>query len=113
MIWTLGRLGQRVPLQGPLNTVVPVRHAAGWLDTILNHADEDLMSHVAAMQLSRRTDDRHRDIDAAMRERVVEWLSHRRAAAHLIELVRSGGSLDEEERGVLYGESMPIGLRIN
>ena len=28
MIWTLGRLGQRVPLQGPLNTVVPVQHAA-------------------------------------------------------------------------------------
>ena len=71
------------------------------------------MSHVAAMQMSRRTDDRHRDIDAALRERVIEWLSYRGAAEHLIELVRFGGSLDEEERGVVYGESMPIGLRIH
>jgi len=71
------------------------------------------MSHLAAMRLSRRTNDRHRDIDPTLRDRVIEWLSYSGAAAHLIELVRSGGSLDEEERGAVYGESMPIGLRIN
>jgi molecular chaperone DnaK (HSP70) len=113
MIWTLGRLGQRVPLQGPLNTVVPVQHAAKWLEVVLNRSGEGPTSNMAAMQMSRRTDDRHRDIDAALRERVIERLSDRGAAEHLIQLVRSGGSLDEEERGAVYGESMPIGLRIH
>jgi molecular chaperone DnaK (HSP70) len=113
MIWTLGRLGQRVPLQGPLNTVAPVQHATRWLNVVLNRADEEHMSQVAVMQMSRRTDDRHRDIEPQLRERVVEWLHCRGAADHLIDLVRSGGSLDEEERGAVYGESMPIGLRIH
>ena len=113
MIWTLGRLGQRVPLHGPLNTVVPVGHAAKWLETIQSHPGDDLISNVAVMQLSRRTDDRHRDVDAPLRERIVKWLAMRNAAEHLIELVRSGGSLDAEEQGVVYGESMPIGLRLH
>ena len=112
MIWALGRLGQRVPLQGPLNTVVPASHAAKWTATVLERPDEDLISRVAVMQMSRRTEDRHRDIDTALRERVLKWLVDRGAADHLSELVRSGGSLDEEERGIVYGESMPIGLRI-
>jgi hypothetical protein len=114
MIWTLGRLGQRVPLHGPLNTVVPVKHAAKWLETIQSCPGDDLISNVAVMQLSRRTDDRHRDLDAAgSRADRSSGLSCGNAAEHLIELVRTGGSLDEEERGVVYGESMPMGLRIN
>lgn len=111
MIWTLGRLGQRVPLHGPLNTVVPVEYAETWLEAIERHPGDDLISNVAIMQLARRTDDRHRDVDDALRDRIVKRLSLRGAAEHLIELVRSGGSLDERERTAVYGESMPIGLR--
>lgn len=113
MIWALGRLGQRVPLHGPLNTVVPVEHAAKWLNVALSCPEEELISTVAVMQMARRTDDRHRDIDVAFRDHIVEWLSSRGAAEHLVELVRSGGSLDEGERGIIYGESMPVGLRIH
>ena len=35
LLWTLGRLGQRVPLHGPLNTLVPMPDAARWLEVIL------------------------------------------------------------------------------
>ena len=113
MIWALGRLGQRVPLHGALNTVVPVQHAARWLDVILNRSEKELVFYVTVMQMSRRTDDRHRDIDSCLRDRVVEWLAAHGAAEHLVELVRSGGSLDEGERVVVYGESMPVGLRVD
>ncbi len=37
MIWTLGRLGQRVPVYGPLNTVVPSETVERWLDELLHH----------------------------------------------------------------------------
>ena len=113
MIWALGRLGQRVPLHGPLNTVVPPSHVASWLDVILKLSDDDPMTRLAAMQMARRTDDRHRDIDASLRERVLGWMAAEGAAAHWLNLVRTGGSLDDEERGAVIGESMPIGLRIN
>ena len=113
MLWTLGRLGQRVPLHGPLNTLVPAHYASLWLEAILLLAGDEPMAHLATMQLARRTDDRHRDIEAPLRKRVVDWLQDGGAANHLCELVRSGGSLDEEERGVIFGESLPIGLRIS
>jgi hypothetical protein len=34
------------------------------------------------------------------------------AALHLRELVRVGGTLDEDERGEVFGESLPSGLRM-
>jgi molecular chaperone DnaK (HSP70) len=113
MIWALGRLGQRVPLYGPLNTVVPTAQASTWLEVILKLADDEPMSRLAVMQLARRTDDRHRDIDADVRARAIEWMTYKNVVEHWLDLVRSGGSLDNEERGAVAGESMPIGLRIN
>jgi hypothetical protein len=40
------------------------------------------------------------------------WLSRRGAAAHFVALVREGGNLDTEEQGLVFGESLPKGLRI-
>jgi hypothetical protein len=113
MLWTLGHLGQRVPLHGPLNTLVPAQHASRWLAALLEGPGEDPMAHLAVMQLARRTDDRHRDVDAALRNRAAQWLQLVAAAEHLVELVRTGGSLSDEERGVVFGESLPSGLRLS
>ncbi len=112
MFWTLGRLGQRVPLYGPLNTLVPSAHAARWLQATMQLADGDSVAPLAVMLLARRTNDRHRDIDPPLREQVAEWLRDTGAAPHLQELVRVGGTLDAEERGEVFGESLPSGLRI-
>ena len=80
MIWTLGRLGQRVPVYGPLNTVVPRETVERWLDALLQHALRDAAtSALAVMQLARRTDDRYRDVsreDAGAE--LVTWLAIRR-----------------------------------
>ena len=112
MFWTLGRLGQRVPLYGPLNTLVPPVHAARWLHEMMQLANGDSVAPLAVMLLARRTNDRHRDMDPSLREQVAAWLRDAGAAPHLQELVRVGGTLDEGERGEVYGESLPSGLRI-
>lgn len=116
MLWALGRLGQRRPLYGPLNTIVPSEQAAIWISQLLkqksNSRHAQPIDQLALVQMARRTDDRYRDIDSSLRHQVVEWLGLQETAPHLIELVRDGGTLDAEEQGRIFGESLPAGLRL-
>ncbi len=113
MIWALGRLGQRVPVYGPLNTVVPRDTVEQWLDELLSYATGDpATGTLAIMQIARRTDDRYRDLSDKCRRHVVAWLEDQQAPPHLIELVRNGGQLDMEEQRQVFGESLPKGLRL-
>jgi hypothetical protein len=113
MIWALGRLGQRVPVYGPLNTVVPSDSAERWLVELLSYATGDpATGSLAVMQIARRTDDRYRDIADKCRRRVVAWFEDEQAPPHLTQLVRDGGQLDMEEQRQVFGESLPKGLRL-
>ncbi len=113
IVWALGRLGQRVPVYGPLNTVVPSQRASKWLEAILGQRQAESIDHLAAMQLARRTDDRYRDLPEKLRQRTADWLGDHDAPAHLANLVRDGGQLDQEEQGRVFGETLPKGLRIH
>jgi len=112
MIWALGRLGARVPLYGPLNTVVPTEAAGKWLSALIQSGGDDPMDQLAAMQLARRTDDRYRDLPEALRREAVAWLTAHDAPPHFLELVEQGGTLGQEEQGQVFGESLPRGLRL-
>ncbi len=70
------------------------------------------MEQLAVMQLARRTGDRYRDLPEKLRAKVLDWLAANQAPAHFLELVRSGGRLDREEQGIVFGEALPKGLRI-
>jgi hypothetical protein len=112
MVWAVGRLGQRVPVYGPLNTVVSRDTAADWLESLLRLDYRDAADQLAVMQLARRTKDRHRDLADELRDRAVEWLAEAGAPGHWIELVREGGQLDSEEQERIVGDSLPQGLRL-
>ena len=64
------------------------------------------------MQLARLTDDRYRDLPEKLRRQAIDWLSTLDAPRHFVELVRDGGTLDSDEQGLVFGESLPKGLRI-
>lgn len=118
MVWTLGRLGQRVPVYGPLNTVVPSIRAASWLSGLLDLARPTAASQqrtidpFAVVQLARRTDDRYRDLSNDLRQWAIDWLTDNDGSDHAIQLVRDGGELDSEEQNRVFGEALPSGLRI-
>jgi len=112
MLWALGRLGQRVPVYGPLNTVAPGNVAARWLETLMDDAGAADMDHFAVMQMARKTGDRYRDLPAELRQSTAAWLEDNGAPQHYITLVRDGGELQLEEQGQVFGESLPMGLRI-
>jgi hypothetical protein len=75
-------------------------------------AGDQPMEHFALMELARKTGDRYRDLPEKLRGRVLEWLVANRAQEHFLELVRSGGQLDREAQGIVFGEALPKGLRI-
>ena len=111
-LWTIARLGARVPMYGPLNTAAPADQVERWLAALLRMRDAPPSQSFAVMQLARRTGDRYRDVSPALRQEALDWLAAQQAPQHYIELVREGGQLREEEAGQMFGESLPRGLRV-
>jgi molecular chaperone DnaK (HSP70) len=113
LLWTLGRLGARSPVYGPLNAIVPTSRAEGWIARLLKlDHDDDLQASFALMELSRKTDDRYRDVSEKVRKRVLRGLDEWNAPTHYATLVEKVGILSDEEETTLFGEALPIGLRL-
>lgn len=112
MIWALGRLGQRSPLYGPLNCVVAAGQAERWVAALIQQKEPSSATYLAVTQLSRKVDDRYRDVQTSVREKVIKWLENAEAPPHYISLVREGGSFDSKENAQVFGESLPPGLRL-
>jgi molecular chaperone DnaK (HSP70) len=110
--WTLARLGSRAPLYGPLNEVVAPAVAQAWVRQIIDEEEATPERFLAAMQLARRTGDRSRDIPEETRQRVATWLDAHGAAKHYGVLVREGGQLEDQTAGLIFGDSLPPGLRL-
>jgi hypothetical protein len=111
-VWAVGRLGARQPAYAPLNVALAPEVAERWIARLVDLRSPPESMPLALMQLARRTDDRYRDVAADVRQRVVDWLGHAGAPAHFVQLVRDGGQLAEEEQGMIFGESLPHGLRL-
>ena len=107
-----GGSGHGTPVYGPLNTVVPGEVVAKWLRRMMDAGGDEPMVPLAVMQMARRTDDRYRDLAESPRSRCSAGSATRAAPAHFVELVRDGGRLDTEEQGLVFGESLPKGLRL-
>lgn len=113
LVWTLGRVAARVPVYGPLNSVLPPHVVEPWLDRFLNLADpHDSVSQLALMQMARFTSDRYRDVAPNIRTDVIKHLTAGNARPHLITLVREGGTLESDEANQVFGEALPTGLRL-
>ncbi len=113
LLWALGRVGARVPLYGPHNTVVPASKAASWLETLLgwDWPEPDKVGFSLA-QLARRTDDRARDLDDALRARVADAVRALPGGERAALLVEQVVALEAREERVALGDTLPAGLRL-
>ncbi len=113
-IWALARLGAREPLYGPLNCVVPAAVVAGWVDRLLAASDwphPELLAF-ALVQIARVVDDRERDLDETVRDRLATRLSDSPGGTRSRTLLHEAVPLDRAETGRLLDESLPAGLRV-
>jgi hypothetical protein len=111
-LWALARVGARRPVYGPLNCVVSPDVASRWLGRLKNLKLADGLLAFAMMQLARKTGDRYRDIDEGTRTVVQRMLEYESASSHYQELVSRVMELESADQSLIFGESLPKGLRI-
>ena len=112
MVWAIGRIGQRKPLYGPLNCVTGVDIVEDWLLRFLASEQPSPIEQLAVVQLSRKVNDRYRDLDDQFRTKIIRWLERSSANPTFTELVEQGGLFNTEQQGKIFGESLPQGLRL-
>src|SRR5262249_44459847 len=114
--WALTRLGARVLFYGPLNAVVHHQVAEQWLDAILGfkpaNQSERLSWSFCLAQIARRSGQRALDVDESHRQTVLAMLRAHTVPEHWVEMVENVVELEGEERNQIFGEALPIGLRL-
>jgi hypothetical protein len=116
VLWSLGRLGARVPLYGPANTVVGRETAERWTKALLGRSfapgRETSDAIFALVQLARVADDRTRDLDDPLRQVVLRRLVELGADELVLRPVREYHELETAQQAQALGDSLPIGLRL-
>jgi hypothetical protein len=110
--WTLGRLGSRIPLNAPLNAVLPAAQVEQWLTKLMTIPSWHPVDLASIALMARRCGDRFRDISPAARERCLEWMASQHAPDSTQHLIREGGQLDQKEQATFLGDRLPHGLQL-
>jgi hypothetical protein len=114
--WALTRLGARSLFYGPLNLVVHPHIVEGWLRQLLafepsNDSEKNGWAFCMA-NLARLTGQRALDIDDSMRTLVLDKLQALNVPTKWATMVEKVVTMEAADRGQLFGESLPIGLRL-
>ena len=107
-----GRLGARIPLYGPLHSVVSAEVAGEWLKALLELSTFTTATAAAIMEIARRTDDSSRDIEDAIREQAVSRLTVLGVAEETIQLLSKYVPPERADAVRSFGEPLPPGLQV-
>jgi len=114
--WALGRFGARVQLYGPLNSVVHPDIVEQWVEELLPFApgnDSERNGWLYCLsQLARQSGLRAVDVSDLTRNRVLTVLRDHPCPAAWKRAVEEVVATEGEERSRMFGESLPIGLRL-
>jgi molecular chaperone DnaK (HSP70) len=111
--WAVGRIGTRVPFHGSAHNVIPADEATAWLRQLLQTDwKKSKPTAFAAVMLARMSGDRERDLEPAIRDKVIEKLAAIRAPASWSALIREPSELNVADQKLLIGDSLPAGLKL-
>lgn len=111
--WALSRMGARELFYGSLDRVVGKDEVSAWIEKILSKKWSDPKPvGFAIIQMARRTGDRVRDLDQALIERIIEWLSANSIPGSYWEILQKVKPLEKQETQSVFGESLPAGIII-
>lgn len=117
LIWAMGRLGTRVPTYGPLNAVVSSDLAWEVFEQISRFSERQADRArgnllLAVKQVCQFTGDRYRDLPESRRQHAANWLAQRASPQRYIDAVTVGGGKDDADDVALFGETLPLGIRL-
>jgi molecular chaperone DnaK (HSP70) len=114
--WSLTRLGGRVPLYGPLNGVIHPDTVETWLTQLIDFTPandgEKMGWGFCLAQLARRTGIRAVDVPDNVREGVATVLRTAGVPAAWPKMVEEIVRPEGDDQSRMFGESLPIGLRL-
>jgi len=115
--WALTRLGARVLFYGPMNTIVHPQVVEGWLDQIVsftpgNDSERKAWAFCLA-QLARQSGQRALDLDESHQQSVLTVLRSLSIPASWVKMVEEVVEMEGAERSQMFGDSLPIGLRLS
>jgi hypothetical protein len=114
LTWALGRLGARVPLVGSAHKSIPIEMASAWVKLLLEPEVFKLNGAPFALaQISRLTGDRARDLDLALRDRVLDALIVSKAPPSWRRMVAEVSELAAEDKARAFGDTLPVGLSVS
>jgi hypothetical protein len=111
-LWSLGRLGARIPLYGPLHSVVAPEIAGEWLKALLNLSTLTAVTGSTILLIARRTNDRSRDIDDAIRKQAISPLTALGITEESIQLLSKYVPPEPADAVRSFGEALPPGLQV-
>jgi molecular chaperone DnaK (HSP70) len=112
-LWALARVGARAPLHGSAHEVAPPDAAGRWLAELMQLDWKRIEpAGFAAAHLARKTGDRTRDIDEALRVQVLQRLAATGAPPGWSALVRDVVELDQDSSMRMFGDALPPGLKL-
>jgi molecular chaperone DnaK (HSP70) len=111
-LWSIGRLGTRIPLYGPLHSVVAPEIAGEWVKTLIQVSLFTAAAAAAIAMMARRTDDRARDIDEGIREQTIQRLQAFRIGQEIVESLSKCVAPGRADAVRSFGESLPPGLEV-
>jgi molecular chaperone DnaK (HSP70) len=111
-LWTLGRVGARAPLYGPLNAVVSPAVAERWMEALMALRDIGPDAAAAIVQIGAESGDPARDVSAELRQRAIARLEEAGLPPDALEPLRTVVRPNRAAATRAFGESLPQGLRI-
>jgi molecular chaperone DnaK (HSP70) len=110
-LWALSRLAARDLLFGTADRTIPPAEAYRWIEQLMGYIGPNPNSVGRTIsQMARKTGDRARDINEAMRTRVLDWMENRNLADDMKCRVREIMPLAPQDQNAMFGESLPQGI---
>ena len=111
-LWSIGRFGARLPLYGPLNSVVPPDVAERWIDRLLTLRVWIPDTADAVIRLAALTGDAARDVDARTRDAAIDRLREAGCDKEAIAALVTVRPPDSRDASRAFGETLPEGLQL-
>ena len=113
-LWLLARLGARNPLDPDAHSqVIPSQDMSEILDVILSNSwEKTSFGPQALVNMAQKCGDPKRDLSPELFEKVEQAFLKAEVEEKLLARLRGEVQRTQEEAAALYGDSLPLGLRL-
>lgn len=112
--WAIARMGTRVPFYASAHFCMSKHQAETYIQKILEkELPKNAPQIFTAIMLARLSGDRARDIDSALRQKLIQQLENTNVPQAWLNMLHNVDVLDDENIELVFGESLPLGLQLS